>query len=254
MILNVTELDAGLMSLRVNRKDEMNSLKNPSDFTVVELKERLKIFGLSTCSDRHNDLISRLMEADPESGWLRESGLRTGEQNDLSQNEEMEARGSESRSTLKVPRVSEAGMLREIDIIRREKELLERELALARRKAKFLRERERERERFETAERRMDRAEVRREAIPAETIKTTVRPSITAIAELLAHFDGVSDSWEVWKKQVRLLASTYHLRDKMVRILIGARLKGKAAEWFRSKSEQLEDDDERSPGGNESHV
>lgn len=39
---------------------------------------------------------------------------------------------------------------------------------------------------------------------------------------------------------MRLLASTYRLQDEMVRILIGARLKGKAAEWFRSKSEQLE--------------
>lgn len=210
MILSVTELDAGLMSLRVNRKDEMNSLKNPCNFTVVELKVRLKKFGLSTCGSK-NDLISRLMKADPEGGWLRESDLRTDEQNDLSQNEEMEARGSESRSTLEMPRVSEVGMLREIDIIRREKELLERELALARREAEFLRERERERERFETAERRMDRAEVQREANPAETIETTVRPSITAIAELLAHFDGVSDFWEVWEKQVRLLASTYHL-------------------------------------------
>lgn len=39
---------------------------------------------------------------------------------------------------------------------------------------------------------------------------------------------------------MRLLASTYCLRDEMARILIGARLKGKAAEWFRSKSEHLE--------------
>lgn len=86
------------------------------------------------------------MEADPEGGWLRESGLRTGEQNDLSQNGEVEASGSESRNASEMPRVGEAGMLQEMKIIRREKELLERELALARREAEFLREKERERE------------------------------------------------------------------------------------------------------------
>jgi len=95
-----------------------------------------------------------------------------------------------------MPRVGEAEMLQEMEIIRRKKELLERELALARRETEFLRERERERERFEAAERRMDRAEARRGANPTETIETTVRPGITAIAELLAYFDGVSDSWE----------------------------------------------------------
>lgn len=57
LIVSATELDAGLMSLRVNRKDEMNSTKNPSDFTVVELKERLKNFGLSTSCSK-NDLIN----------------------------------------------------------------------------------------------------------------------------------------------------------------------------------------------------
>lgn len=46
----------------------------------------------------------------------------------------------------------------------------------------------------------MNRAERRRAADPTEATGTAARPSITAIAELLAHFDGVSGSWE---KQVR---------------------------------------------------
>lgn len=68
----------------------------------------------------------------------------------------------------------------------------------------------------------------------------TARVSITAIAELLSHFGGANDSWSVWERQVRLLATTYRLRDEMVKILIGSRLKGKAAEWFRSKPEHIE--------------
>lgn len=86
----------------------------------------------------------------------------------------------------------------------------------------------------------MDRGETRREADLAGAIGTTARPSVTAIAELLAPFDGAGDSWEVWEKQVRLLASTYLLQDEMARILIGARLRGKAAEWFRSRPDHLE--------------
>lgn len=239
MILGVVELEAGLTFLRVDGKDKMSPVKNPSDFTVAELKERLKNLGLSVAGSK-NDLIGRLMEADPEGGWLRESVLRIDAQNEMSQGGEASANASESRSAVEMPGAGGAEVLREMEIIRREKELLERELALARREVEFLREREGRREGFEATERRVDRGEARRGADLTGAIGMAARPSITAIAELLAHFDGASDSWEVWEKQVRLLASTYFLQDEMVKILIGAKLKGRAAEWFRSKPEHLE--------------
>jgi len=68
----------------------------------------------------------------------------------------------------------------------------------------------------------------------------TTRASITAIAELLGYFDGENDSCEMWEKQVRLLMTTYELQDNLVKILIGSRLKGRAAEWFRSRPEYIE--------------
>lgn len=105
----------------------MSPGKNPSDFTV-ELKERLKGLGLSVAGSK-NDLIGRLMEADPEGGWLRESDVRADVRSDLSRGGEASANVSESRNAFEMPRVGEADVLREVEIIRREKKLLERELA-----------------------------------------------------------------------------------------------------------------------------
>jgi hypothetical protein len=222
----------------MEKMSSSNSARNPSDFTVSALTRKLKAMGLSTVGFK-NDLINRLTEADPEGGWFRESSSRTGTRDDLSQSEETDADASGSRDAPEMPKVSGLSV-REMEIVKKEKELLERELTLARREIEFLRGGERERERPEVAERGTNQAVTRREVDPTETTGTTARPSITAIAELLAHFDGASDSWEVWEKQVRLLATTYRLRDEMVKILICSRLKGKAAEWFRSKPEHLE--------------
>lgn len=203
----------------------MSPTKSPADFTVLELKEKLKTLGLSSSGSK-NELINRMIEADPEGNWLRESG---DGQNDQLHNEEQDETETSS--------VSEAEMARrEVEMLRRERELMERELALMRREAELLRERGRERE----TERFGEQLRAHQAMDPTEMLGTTARVGITAIAELLAHFDGASDSWEVWERQVRLLATTYGLRDEMTKILIGSRLKGRAAEWFRSKPEYIE--------------
>jgi len=197
----------------------MSPKKNPSECTVQELKEKLKSFGLNTAGTK-NDLIGRLMEADPAGEWLRESNR---ERNDPPRSEERD---------LFVPVVNghEAEVSRrEMEIVKREKDLLERELAMARRELQFLREREGEG--FGAAERRADT-----DGAATGRAEATARASITAIAELLGYFNGVSDSWEVWERQVRLLATTYKLQDDMTRILIGARLKDKAAEWLKART------------------
>ncbi|KMQ88339.1 hypothetical protein RF55_12198 [Lasius niger] len=64
----------------------MSPTKNSSEFTVQELKEKLRTFGLSTTGPK-SELISRLTEADPAGGWLRESD---DVQNDLSRDEEQD--------------------------------------------------------------------------------------------------------------------------------------------------------------------
>lgn len=92
---------------------------------------------------------------------------------------------------------------------------------MVRRELQFLREREGEG--FGAAKRRADTGAATGRA------EATARASITTIAELLGYFNGVSNSWEIWERQVRLLATTYKLQDNVTRILIGARLKDKAA-------------------------
>lgn len=122
------ESDASLTFLRID--EEMSTARNPSDFTVAALKEKLKTRGLSVVGSK-NELINRLMEADCEIEWL-------GDGSDVG--------SPENQDTLETPE-GEAGVsLREIEMLTRERELLERELALARRETEFLRASERERE------------------------------------------------------------------------------------------------------------
>lgn len=66
------------------------------------------------------------------------------------------------------------------------------------------------------------------------------KASITAIADLLSCFDGSSGDYAVWEMQLKLLKTTYRLSDEYVKILIGMRMKGKAAEWLHSKPQHIE--------------
>ncbi|KAL6261893.1 hypothetical protein P5V15_006976 [Pogonomyrmex californicus] len=62
------------------RKGEMNPTRNPSKFTMQELKEKFKTFRLNTAESK-NDLINRLKEADPASNWLRKpDDARSGDE------------------------------------------------------------------------------------------------------------------------------------------------------------------------------
>lgn len=60
---------------------------------------------------------------------------------------------------------------------------------------------------------------------------------ITAIADLLSDFDGNTNMFDRWEKQIRMLQQTYKLQEDACRILIGLtmRLKGKALAWFHSR-------------------
>jgi hypothetical protein len=63
--------------------------------------------------------------------------------------------------------------------------------------------------------------------------------NITTIADLLNYFDGDSEVFETWKKQVKFLRATYRFDDDVTKLLIGMRLKGRAMEWFHSKLEYI---------------
>lgn len=99
------------------------------------------------------------------------------------------------------------------------------ELGLARREIEFLR-------RQGTASSESERRSV--------TPGVPPRVAISTIAELLNYFDGDSETYEQWERQVKLLQATYNLEDDMTRILIGSRLKKRAFNWFHSRAEHLE--------------
>lgn len=66
------------------------------------------------------------------------------------------------------------------------------------------------------------------------------RVNMSAIAELLATFDGTTGNYETWEKQLRLLKRTYRVDDEHMKILVSMRLKGRALEWLHSKPELIE--------------
>lgn len=63
--------------------------------------------------------------------------------------------------------------------------------------------------------------------------------SIRAIGDLLSDFDGRDNTFWKWEQQINLLRATYHLDNNATRVLISSRLRGRAVNWFHSKSEHI---------------
>ncbi|XP_018366050.1 PREDICTED: uncharacterized protein LOC108763170 [Trachymyrmex cornetzi] len=66
----------------------------------------------------------------------------------------------------------------------------------------------------------------------------------SSIGDYLAEFHGTEDTFLVWEREVRKLRVTYDLDDNSTKLLIGAKVKGKAAIWLHSKAEFIELDAE----------
>jgi len=191
--------------------------KDANNFTVNELKAILREKGLATTGAK-NELIARL-ERDPAGGWM--SRVPSEEES----NEEVDE-----------PSVidTEVEYLRqEMELCRRDKQLMERELQLMRRESDLLRR---------TQSANIDGGESRNETMARSptTSHKSGATNINAIAGLLGYFEGDGSTFEPWVKRVGSLRSAYNLTDDLTRILIAARLKGKAQEWFHSNSTYTE--------------
>lgn len=193
------------------------SARNPAEFTVNQLKEKLREKGLLTTGNKA-ELIVRITEADPSGAWMAE----ISETSETSVTQENLSEICAEAQTFRAEHYE-----REIEMYRREKELAERELSLLRRELELARGLQQLN--IGERERTVDRENISREY---------PRPSIKAIGDLLGLFDGSGD-YEVWEKQLRLLKTTYHLTDEYAKVLVGMRLKGKAAEWLHSKSQHI---------------
>ncbi|KYQ56365.1 hypothetical protein ALC60_04773 [Trachymyrmex zeteki] len=117
-------------------------------------------------------------------------------------------------------RSSEPELLaRELEFMCRERELMQRELDLARRENEILRQ-------------------TPRSEISGSVIRTS-NITLKSIGDYLTEFHGTEDTFPVWEKEVRKLRTMYEIDDNSTKLLIGAKVKGKAT-WLHSKAEFIE--------------
>lgn len=233
---------------------------NPSDATVIELKEKLKELGQSTTGNKP-ELIQRLMEIDPSAAWLQ-SIRRTRESGDVSDTRPDNGRIATDAASPEASVIqSDSERLlaeKEIDLYRREKELAERELEFVRRELERMRSL---RDASASNDGRAENMAARPESVNmatragsvnmaarAESVNVAALPesthyerrvNILHVADFLNHYKGDVGEYENWEKQLKMIKTTYGFTDDQLRILFGMRLKGRALEWLYSKSEHI---------------
>jgi hypothetical protein len=181
----------------------MSTAKESNGLTVVELKEKLKALGLNPTGNK-SELIARLTKTDPSRTWMQA---------------DPEASKTDLASTAAASAVD---YQREMEMCRREKELAERELTLTRAELQLLR-----------GMRGLDVSDQEQRA-EQDPVTVSSKLSITAIADLLGHFNGNTGDYENWEQQLTLLRRAYRLTEDYTKVLISMRLKGRALEWFHS--------------------
>lgn len=248
-------------------------MKSLSKLDVAELKNLLKKRKLSTAGTKA-ELLIRLQTACPDIASMMASQEEVGEESDREQSEAVDVAMRGAASAALTSSVTASASQREIELYRKEKELIEKELALAKREIEILRLAQTcggavacsgavAQERIRGGEIGYERASNLREGAHTQrgasaeaqesafgdhlvkmnddTRGTThvQRINLTSIAELLKTFDGTPRDYEAWEGQIKLLREVYHLDDNTAKILVGMRLKGRAYEWFHSKPEYL---------------
>ncbi|XP_076660357.1 uncharacterized protein LOC143363695 [Halictus rubicundus] len=193
----------------------------PTDFTILRLKELLESRELSTAGTKV-ELIARLNEHDPSGQWMKGTPEVELMQNhtpflgfDCREDAERDARNSSELSRL-------AGgmehLLRVVGRMAQELENLKSERAQAQDPGRG--------------------SDVADERSWPQTRRMHV--SVKSVAELLGYFDGKSEDFPIWSRQLRVLKNTYDLSDDEAKILMGMRLRGKAQEWLQSRAEFVE--------------
>ncbi|XP_043478302.1 uncharacterized protein LOC122508807, partial [Leptopilina heterotoma] len=187
---------------------------DPSKFTVSTLKEvckRRELVGYGTKAE----IIRRLQESDPKNDWLEEAVRIQTDGHYNHEGDDSEFHDSTSRHTPDPRSQSERNNEREMELLRRERDLMAKELELTRREMEILRQ--------------------------TPTHLTNQQPTrhinINSLKDLLSDFEGTGAELRRWKEQFQLVLTTYGLDDDHGRLLMGAKLKGKALRWFHSKPE-----------------
>lgn len=204
--------------------------KEPSDYTVAELKDFLRENNLAVVGTKA-ELIMRLTSFDA-TIWARLNKERAKEA-DVIEEEELQDNTSESVNAPSIVNTEEQmhrtrNASTEDELIRRENELLRRERDLLQRELNIARQR-----------RTLSGSTVMTNSSQGEHSMLPMNESVRTVRDLLSEFDGSEGSFWRWEQQLALLRLTYVLDDNATRILISAKLKGRALEWFHSKPSHL---------------
>ena len=207
----------------------------PTTFTVIELKEQLRVMGLPT-AETNTELIARLTETDPARELLEKlTKCRQGGTYEVTNTDEdaLGALGAQGEEP------SERN-----EWIRRF-ELLEKEVLLLRLENEALRQR------------RALASEIRVTEVPTQRhtpVQSETRGEYTSaiasnflnhqmniqvVVDLLRTYAGELGECDKWEKQLQLLRETFRINDEQTKILPGMQLKGKALEWLHSKSDHM---------------
>ncbi|CAK9799269.1 hypothetical protein ANTPLA_LOCUS1964 [Anthophora plagiata] len=160
--------------------------KEVGGYTVSELKGMLRDYGLNTTGSKA-ELIARLHERNPTGRWVSapyEEGDSRSESVSIAGEEERAVGGTSVPLTTRSDELERSRF--EIDLLRREKALMERELEITRRE--------------------LERARMQRPSISEERPAARGRRiGVATVAELLKYFDGKSEDFPSWAKQIQML-------------------------------------------------
>ncbi|XP_053989710.1 uncharacterized protein LOC128882162 [Hylaeus volcanicus] len=210
--------------------------RSPSEFTVAQLKDMLKVKGLNMAGVK-SDLINRLVMNDPTGAWMDEAASRdpsaTASGNSVAGAIASADSGVDEAPSANSPRPRSSPITdidaRSMDIQRRELELAEREIQLLRREVEMMRE--------------MQRLNIGGVFVPQSAPHVDQRRAVVideSMKAMLSYLEGNGENFDIWEKQLTLLRSTYRLDDNAAKLLVVSRLKNKALEWFHSKPEYIE--------------
>lgn len=184
---------------------------DPCALSVLQLRHILKQYQLPSYG-RKVEMISRMQQADPAGAWMQEAARYHPEVNP-EEGGQKEGTAQAREDARPVDRLSQ----RETELLVRENSLMQREIDLLRRENEALR------------------------MSPRNGSSTVSRAtlSIKDVSDLLNEYNGSGDDFERWKAEVNLLRDTYELDENAAKVLVGSKLRGKAADWYHSLVEHL---------------
>ena len=124
---------------------------------------------------------------------------------------------------------SESVDVRDMNILRKERELAEREVQLLRREVEMMREMQRLSMGGQLLQNSASQVERHAPVVVNEAMKA-----------MLDYFDGNGGALDTWVRQLALLRMTYQLNSGAAKVLAVSRLRGQALKWFHSKPEHIE--------------